>query len=69
MQRRDFLHGLSAAGWLLAAGRPAAQTIKHYPFTLGVASGSPSVDGLADDVDDVAGCEFFLEYPAGEDEA
>ena len=46
MQRRVFLQGAGAAGLTAAAGRLTAQTIKHNPFGLGVASGSPAVDGF-----------------------
>ena len=46
MQRRDFLQGASAAGLIASGSRLAAQTIKHSPFTLGVASGSPATDGF-----------------------
>jgi alkaline phosphatase D len=46
MDRRVFLHAVGGAALIAATGRLAAQTIKHNPFTLGVASGSPSVDGF-----------------------
>ena len=46
MQRRVFLQGAGAAGLTAAASRLTAQTIKHNPFGLGVASGSPAVDGF-----------------------
>jgi alkaline phosphatase D len=46
MNRRGFLNGMRCAALLAATGRVAAQTIRHDPFTLGVASGSPSADGM-----------------------
>jgi alkaline phosphatase D len=46
MDRRVFLNAVGGAGLIAATGRLAAQTIKHNPFTLGVASGSPSLDGF-----------------------
>jgi alkaline phosphatase D len=46
MDRRVFLHALGGSAFISATGRLAAQTIAHNPFTLGVASGSPSVDGF-----------------------
>ena len=46
MQRRHFLQAFGAAGWIAATGRVAAQTFSADPFTLGVASGSPSADGF-----------------------
>jgi alkaline phosphatase D len=46
MDRRDFLHAVGGSALVAATGRLAAQTIAHNPFTLGVASGSPSVDGF-----------------------
>ena len=46
MNRRDFLHGMGSTAMLAATGRLAAQTIRHDPFALGVASGSPSTDGM-----------------------
>jgi alkaline phosphatase D len=46
MDRRFFLNGVGSAAWMAATGRLAAQTIKHNPFTLGVAAGSPAVDGF-----------------------
>ena len=46
MHRRYFLHAVGGAAVLAATGRLAAQTIAHDPFTLGVASGSPSLDGF-----------------------
>ena len=46
MKRRSFL-ALAGSGVLIAAtSRLAAQTIRHNPFLLGVASGSPSPDGF-----------------------
>ena len=46
MNRRDFLARAGSASILAATGRLAAQTIRHNPFLLGVASGSPAVDGI-----------------------
>jgi alkaline phosphatase D len=46
MDRRVFLHAVGGSALIAATGRLAAQTIAHNPFTLGVASGSPSVDGF-----------------------
>ena len=46
MQRRDFLQGAGAAGLIAATAPLTAQTIKHNPFGLGVASGSPAADGF-----------------------
>jgi alkaline phosphatase D len=46
MRRRLFLNGVGSAALIAATGRVAAQTIKHNPFMLGVASGSPSIDGF-----------------------
>jgi alkaline phosphatase D len=46
MDRRVFLHAMGGTALIAATGRLAAQTIAHNPFTLGVASGSPSVDGF-----------------------
>lgn len=46
MDRRVFLHALGGSAFIAATGRLAAQTIAHNPFTLGVASGSPSLDGF-----------------------
>ncbi len=51
MDRRNFLStaflgGLSGATMAAATGRLAARTIQHDPFGLGVASGSPSLDGV-----------------------
>ncbi len=46
MDRRVFLHAVGGSALMAATGRLAAQTIAHNPFTLGVASGSPSVDGF-----------------------
>ena len=46
MNRRDFLAHAGSASILAATCRLAAQTIHHNPFLLGVASGSPSIDGI-----------------------
>jgi alkaline phosphatase D len=46
MNRRDFLHALSSSTALAACGKLAAQSLRHDPFLLGVASGSPSLDGF-----------------------
>ena len=46
MDRRFFLKGASSAALISATGRLAAQTIRHNPFSLGVASGSPAIDGM-----------------------
>ena len=46
MKRRSFLHGASSIAIIAATSRIAAQTIRHNPFSLGVASGSPSTDGI-----------------------
>jgi len=46
--RRDFLHGLLLGGASLASTRLwATSGFPNYPFTLGVASGYPSPDGIA----------------------
>ena len=46
MDRRGFLWGAGSAAVITATGRLAAATIRHNPFSLGVASGSPSTDGM-----------------------
>lgn len=47
IQRRAFFIQCAASAVATAAtGRLAAQTLRHDPFLLGVASGSPSVDGM-----------------------
>ena len=46
MDRRRFLQGAASAAVITATGRLAAQTIRHNPFLLGVASGSPTTDGI-----------------------
>ncbi len=47
IQRRAFFIQCAASAVATAAtGRLAAQTFRHDPFLLGVASGSPSVDGM-----------------------
>ena len=46
MKRRSFLHGASSIAIIAATSRIAAQTIRHNPFSLGVASGSPATDGI-----------------------
>jgi alkaline phosphatase D len=46
MDRRHFLQATSSAALIAVSSRLAAQTIKHNPFTLGVASGTPSLDGF-----------------------
>ena len=47
IERRAFLIQCAASVAASAAiGRLAAQTLRHDPFLLGVASGSPSVDGM-----------------------
>ena len=46
MNRRNFLHGAGSIAIIAATSRIAAQTIRHNPFSLGVASGSPSTDGI-----------------------
>jgi alkaline phosphatase D len=46
MDRRVFLQAMGGTALTAATGRLAAQTIAHDPFTLGVASGSPSLDGF-----------------------
>lgn len=49
MERRVFLQaasGIAMTGVAAATTRLAAQTIRHNPFLLGVASGSPSNDGM-----------------------
>lgn len=46
MDRRYFLHALGGSTLIAATGRLVAQTIAHNPFSLGVASGSPSLDGF-----------------------
>jgi alkaline phosphatase D len=46
MERRNFLMLASNLALITATGRLAAQTIRHNPFSLGVASGSPSTDGV-----------------------
>jgi len=46
--RRDFLHGLLLGGATLSSARLwATPRFTDYPFTLGVASGYPSPDGIA----------------------
>ena len=47
MNRRSFLHGATRLALIAPTSRLAAQTIRHNPFSLGVASGSPSTDGMA----------------------
>ncbi len=46
MNRRNFLHGAVSIAIIAATSRIAAQTIRHNPFSLGVASGSPATDGI-----------------------
>ena len=46
MERRLFLSCLGSGAAAAMTGRLAAQTIRHDPFVLGVASGSPSTDGV-----------------------
>jgi alkaline phosphatase D len=46
MNRRDFLQALSSSTALVACGKLAAQSLRHNPFSLGVASGSPALDGF-----------------------
>lgn len=46
MNRRHFLQSTAAAGLILASGSLVARTFTHNPFSLGVASGSPAVDGF-----------------------
>ena len=46
MKRRAFLGSASSLALIAATSRIAAQTIRHNPFSLGVASGSPSTDGM-----------------------
>ena len=47
IERRNFLIQCAASAVATAAiGRLAAQTLRHDPFLLGVASGSPAVDGM-----------------------
>jgi alkaline phosphatase D len=46
MHRRDFLQALSSSSALAACGKLAAQSLRHNPFSLGVASGSPAQDGF-----------------------
>ncbi len=47
MERRAFLIQCAASAVATAAiGRLAAQTLRHDPFLLGVASGSPATDGM-----------------------
>ncbi len=46
MDRRIFFCCVGSAALIAATGRIAAQTVKHNPFTLGVAAGSPSEDGF-----------------------
>ena len=46
MLRRQFLQCLGTAALIPAVGRVAAQTFRHDPFSLGVASGSPATDGF-----------------------
>ena len=47
-KRRNFLRGLLLGGASLMSARPrAAPDFPDYPFTLGVASGYPSPDGIA----------------------
>ncbi len=46
MKRRSFLHGASGIAIIAATSRLAAQTLRHNPFAIGVASGSPSTDGM-----------------------
>jgi alkaline phosphatase D len=45
MKRRDFIYAMGSAG-LLTSSRLAAQSLRHDPFLLGVASGSPALDGV-----------------------
>ncbi len=46
MQRRHFVHALTSAALTTGTARTSAQSISHDPFALGVASGSPSLDGF-----------------------
>ena len=46
MQRRNFMKSATSLALIAATSRLAAVTIQHNPFSLGVASGSPSTDGM-----------------------
>jgi alkaline phosphatase D len=46
MNRRDFFHALSSSAALATCGKLAAHSLRHDPFLLGVASGSPAQDGF-----------------------
>jgi alkaline phosphatase D len=46
MNRRGFLQSAGSLAVITATGRLAAQTLRHNPFSLGVASGSPATDGM-----------------------
>jgi alkaline phosphatase D len=45
MKRRDFIRAMGCTS-LAASGRLTAQSLRHDPFLLGVASGSPALDGF-----------------------
>jgi alkaline phosphatase D len=46
MNKRHFIQALSSSILLSSCGTLAAQSLRHNPFLLGVASGSPSLDGF-----------------------
>ena len=46
MNRRDFIQAESGGAALASFGKLAAQALQHNPFLLGVASGSPGLDGF-----------------------
>ena len=46
MHRRNFMKAATSLALITATSRLAALTIQHNPFSLGVASGSPSTDGM-----------------------
>ena len=46
MKRREFIQAFSSGAALAACGKLAAQALRHNPFSLGVASGSPGLDGF-----------------------
>ena len=46
MNRRDFIQAVSGGAALASFGKLAAQAFQHNPFVLGVASGSPGLDGF-----------------------
>jgi alkaline phosphatase D len=46
MNKRSFIYLLSSSALVSACGSLAAKSLRHNPFLLGVASGSPSLDGF-----------------------